>query len=81
MHRIHEMTAAYAAMDPWARGLILTLAIDYASRFPAPRPAAFRLSLVRTLVTQPGHHAQTLEETVDSSAPLGVCGTIGKKQL
>jgi hypothetical protein len=39
MTDVDRLTAAFDAMSPWARGLILELAQVYAVDFPAPKPA------------------------------------------
>lgn len=37
MKHVPELIAAYAAMSPWARSLLLDVAKDYAIKFPAPK--------------------------------------------
>lgn len=42
MNRLPELTSAYNSMNPWARGILLALAVNYAARWPkvevAPPP-------------------------------------------
>lgn len=39
MTDLERLTAAFQAMDPWARGHLLDLARQYANKWPVPKPA------------------------------------------
>jgi hypothetical protein len=42
---LERLTAAYQAMNPWAKKLLLDIAGDYVKLFPVPKPAS-HLNLV-----------------------------------
>lgn len=74
MKHLPTITAAYISMNPWARSLILAVALDYAARWPMkkPRPgqrAAPKLTLILgSLDVQ--KEPDLLNDTVDRSTAI-----------
>ena len=58
------LMGAYAGMTPWARGIILELALGYAADFPNPQAESPRIS-----IEPPPHDA---DESVDRLPLIGV---------
>lgn len=79
MEKMQELMDAYRAMSPWARGLILDVAKDYAAKFPAPKIRA-SLALVPCDGINIQAAAYLLDNGVDRRAPVTVCKSVdGKK--
>lgn len=79
MTHLPDLIAAYAAMSPWARSLLLDIALDYAKKFPAPKKQA-NLTLVQSDIIDVQPAPDLLDHCVDCGAPVTVCKPVdGKK--
>lgn len=70
MKHLPELIAAYSAMSPWARSLLLDVANDYAVKFPAPKKQP-NLTLVQPDGVRIQPAADLLDNSVDRRAPVG----------
>lgn len=80
MKHLPDITAAYISMNPWARRLILAVALDYATRWPmkkqqAGQRAAPKLTLILgSLDVQ--EEPDLLNDTVDRGTAIIIGKTI-----
>lgn len=74
MEDVSKVTAAYAAMNPWARKLLIDVAAQYAKRWPAPKP---QLSLVPLHSAQPP--PDLLDNDVDGRTLILVRKTVNRQ--
>jgi hypothetical protein len=79
MKHVPELVAAYAAMSPWARELLMDVAKDYAEKFPAPRKQV-NLTLVQASCVRSQPAANLLHYGIDSLAPVIVRQAVDGEQ-